>query len=68
VRTWTAEAYNTLLSCPQFRQVREKRADEMIVELSNILEVFSKGEDPHSCYQDLIDLAVYPAIKLYEKL
>ncbi|KAH7250090.1 uncharacterized protein BKA55DRAFT_594251 [Fusarium redolens] len=68
VRTWTAEAYNSLLSCPQFRQVREKRADEMIVELSNILEVFSKGEDPHSCYQDLIDLAVYPAIKLYEKL
>src|SRR6478736_6205865 len=43
VRTWTAEAYNTLLSCPRFKPVRQRQAKEMAVQLSDILGIFSQG-------------------------
>ncbi|KAF5714204.1 hypothetical protein FMUND_7534 [Fusarium mundagurra] len=68
VRTWTAEAYNTLLSCPQFEPVRQRKAKEMALQLFDILRIFSQGNHLHSCYQDLINVVVYPAIRLYEKL
>ncbi|KAF5533100.1 hypothetical protein FMEXI_12020 [Fusarium mexicanum] len=68
VRTWTAEAYNTLLSCPQFKPVRQRTANDMAVQLSDILRIFSQEDNLHNCYQDLIDVVVYPAIRLYEKL
>ncbi|KAI7766165.1 hypothetical protein LZL87_001278 [Fusarium oxysporum] len=68
VRTWTAEAYNTLLSCPQSKPVRQRQAKEMAVQLSDILGIFFQGENLHNCYQDLISVVVYPAIRLYEKL
>ncbi|KAK2482691.1 hypothetical protein H9L39_04483 [Fusarium oxysporum f. sp. albedinis] len=68
VRTWTAEAYNTLLSCPRFKPVRQRQAKEMAVQLSDILGIFPQEENLHSCYQDLTGLVVYAAIRLYEKL
>lgn len=68
VRTWTAEADNTLLICPQFIPVRKRKAKEMAVQLSDILRIFSREENIHNCYQDLIGVAVYPAIRLYKKL
>lgn len=68
VRTRTAEAYNTLLSCPRFKPVRQRQAKEMAVQLSDILGVFSQGENLHSCYQDLTGLVLYAAVRLYEKL
>ncbi|KAH7156956.1 hypothetical protein EDB81DRAFT_788456 [Dactylonectria macrodidyma] len=68
VRTWTAEAYNALLSSPPFRSVRDRRRKEMTVELCGILKVFCKKEKMSWFYEQMDDNCVFPAMKLYEKL
>ncbi|KAK7425240.1 hypothetical protein QQZ08_008260 [Neonectria magnoliae] len=68
VRTWTAEAYNALLSSPPFRSVRERRRKEMTIDLCSILKVFCKKEKMGWFYEQMDDNCVTPAMKLYEKL
>ncbi|KAF4980602.1 hypothetical protein FZEAL_3415 [Fusarium zealandicum] len=68
VRSWTAEAYNALISAPQFRAVREKRRKEMIVELGEILKIFCTKEDWQWFLDNLSEQCVVPAMKLYEKM
>ncbi|KAI6762845.1 hypothetical protein HG530_008825 [Fusarium avenaceum] len=67
VRTWTAEAYNTLLSSPQFRSVRQERREQMTQELANILKIFFKREQFQWFCENLSKRVVVPAMKLYEK-
>lgn len=68
VRTWTAEAYNALLSSPPFRSVRERRRKDMTIELSGILKVFCKKDKLGWFYDQMDENCVWPAMKLYEKL
>lgn len=68
VRTWTAEAYNALLSSPPFRSVRERRRKEMTVELATILKVFCKKDKFQWLCENIDDNCIWPAMKLYEKL
>ncbi|KAM0426956.1 hypothetical protein ACHAPT_007854 [Fusarium lateritium] len=68
VRSWTAEAYNALLSAPQFRSVREKRRKEMTLELADILRIFVKKEKWQWFCENLSERCVGPAMKLYEKM
>ncbi|KAM0249120.1 hypothetical protein ACHAP5_003060 [Fusarium lateritium] len=67
VRTWTAEAYNTLLSSPQFRSVRQERREQMTQELASILKIFFKREQFQWFCENLSKRVVVPAMKLYEK-
>ncbi|KAF4452482.1 hypothetical protein F53441_4687 [Fusarium austroafricanum] len=68
VRTWTAEAYNALLSCPQFKSVHQQKREEMTQELANILKIFFKKEQFQWFCENLSSRVVHPAMKLYEKL
>ncbi|KAF9762170.1 hypothetical protein IL306_003547 [Fusarium sp. DS 682] len=68
VRTWTAEAYNALLSCGQIRSFRQRRAMGMAQELGDILNVFTREEQFPNFFEHLFDLVIYPAMMLYEKL
>ncbi|KAG8669584.1 hypothetical protein FPOAC2_08918 [Fusarium poae] len=68
VRTWTAEAYNALLSSPQFKAVRNERREAMTRELANILKIFFKKDHFNWFCQNTCQRVVVPAMKLYEKL
>ncbi|CEI69521.1 hypothetical protein FVEN_g7041 [Fusarium venenatum] len=68
VRTWTAEAYNALLSSPQFKAVRNERREAMTRELANILKIFFKKDQFNWFCQNTCQRVVAPAMKLYEKL
>ncbi|RGP62003.1 hypothetical protein FLONG3_10373 [Fusarium longipes] len=68
VRTWTAEAYNALLSSPQFKAVRNERREAMTRELANILKIFFKKEQFNWFCQNTCQRIVVPTMKLYEKL
>ncbi|KAF4339986.1 hypothetical protein FBEOM_6070 [Fusarium beomiforme] len=68
VRTWVAEAYDALLSSTQLRSFRQKRAVGMSEELTDILNIFIGEEQYPNLFQDLFDLVIYPAMRLYEKL
>ncbi|KAF5663419.1 hypothetical protein FHETE_7495 [Fusarium heterosporum] len=67
VRTWTAEAYNALLSSPQFRPVRQERREQMTQELAGVLKIFFKREEFQWFCENLSKRVVVPAMKLYEK-
>ncbi|KAM0343651.1 hypothetical protein ACHAPU_008403 [Fusarium lateritium] len=67
VRTWTAEAYNALLSSPQFRPVRQERREQMTQELASVLKIFFKREQFQWFCENLSKRIVVPAMKLYEK-
>ncbi|KAM0381211.1 hypothetical protein ACHAPY_005414 [Fusarium culmorum] len=68
VRTWTAEAYNALLSSPQFKGVRNERREAMTRELANILKIFFKKDQFNWFCQNTCQRIVVPAMRLYEKL
>ncbi|KAI5467020.1 hypothetical protein BGZ63DRAFT_346918 [Mariannaea sp. PMI_226] len=68
VRTWTAEAFNALLSSPPFRSVRERRRKDMTVELCSMLRIFCKKEKLPWFYENMENNCVTPAMQLYEKL
>ncbi|GKT99413.1 hypothetical protein FLAG1_01599 [Fusarium langsethiae] len=68
VRTWTAEAYNALLSSPQFKAVRNERREAMTRELANILKIFFKKDQFNWFCQNTCQRVIVPAMKLYEKL
>ncbi|KAF4461316.1 hypothetical protein FALBO_11891 [Fusarium albosuccineum] len=68
VRSWTAEAYNALLSAPQFKSVREKRRKEMTMELADTLKIFFKKDKWQWFCENLSERCVGPAMKLYEKM
>ncbi|RSM07592.1 hypothetical protein CEP52_005158 [Fusarium oligoseptatum] len=68
VRSWTAEAYNALLSAPQFRSIREKRRKEMTMELADLFRIFIKKDKWTWFCENLSDRCVGPAMKLYEKM
>jgi predicted nuclease with TOPRIM domain len=68
VRTWTAEAYNALLSSPQFKAVRNERREAMTRELTNILKIFFKKDQFNWFCQNTCQRVIVPAMKLYEKL
>ncbi|KND94052.1 hypothetical protein TOPH_01194 [Tolypocladium ophioglossoides CBS 100239] len=56
VRTWTAEAYNALLSAPQFKSVRDRRRKDMMF----------KDKTQWLC-EGIQDNCIEPAMRLYEK-
>lgn len=68
VRTWTAEAYNALLSSPPFRSVRDRRRRELTIELAQILKVFCKKDKYQWFCENMEGNCVSPAMKLYEKM
>ncbi|KAH7192057.1 uncharacterized protein B0J16DRAFT_410805 [Fusarium flagelliforme] len=68
VRTWTAEAYNALLSSHNFKSVRTERRETMTRELANILKIFIEKDQFQSFCQNTCQRVVMPAMKLYEKL
>ncbi|KAF5021425.1 hypothetical protein F66182_6519 [Fusarium sp. NRRL 66182] len=68
VRTWTAEAYNALLSSPQFRLVRDERRKQLTLDLAEILKIFFKKEKWQWFCENLANQVVVPAMKLYEKM
>lgn len=68
VRNWTAEAYNSILSTPQFRNVRHKRRQELTLELGTTLRIFCRKDRFQRFCEDIEEQCVAPAMKLYEKL
>ncbi|KAH8900891.1 hypothetical protein GQ53DRAFT_132698 [Thozetella sp. PMI_491] len=67
-RTWRAEAYSAIISSPDFAQAREKRLEELTIELLTILAPFYKSKDyTKNCYSAQ-DAIIRRAIALQEKL
>lgn len=68
VRTWTAEAYNAILSSSSFRSIRERQRKELTTELASILKIFCKKDQYSWFCTNLDNNCIYPAMQLYEKL
>ncbi|KAM0561717.1 hypothetical protein ACHAPJ_002886 [Fusarium lateritium] len=68
VRTWTAEAYNAILSSRQFKPVREERRVQMTKELAGMLRIFFDKDKFQWFCENLSSRVVWPAMKLYEKM
>ncbi|KAF4916352.1 hypothetical protein CGCVW01_v010132 [Colletotrichum viniferum] len=68
IRTWTAEAYNAIVSSREFRGVREKRMREMTIELAGIFKILCKKDQLDIFYKNFEENCVRPAMQLYEKI
>lgn len=68
VRTWTAEAYNALISAREFKSLRSRRRQDLTVELATILKIFCR-KDQYSWFCTNLDKnCIQPAMELYEKM
>ncbi|KAK0389790.1 hypothetical protein NLU13_3363 [Sarocladium strictum] len=68
VRNWTAEAYNALLSAPQFQKIRERLQRQLTMELAHKLKILCKKVDWDAFCKDISASCVQPAMQLYEKM
>ncbi|KEY64489.1 hypothetical protein S7711_07237 [Stachybotrys chartarum IBT 7711] len=68
IRTWTGEAYNALLSAPNFRSVRDRRRRDLTIELGNILRILCPKDRFIWLCENLEENCITPSMKLYEKL
>lgn len=68
MRNWTAEAYNALLSAPQFQKIRDRTKTRLTSELANKLKVLCKKADWDAFYEDVSEVCIQPAMQLYEKM
>lgn len=68
VRTWTAEAYNALMSVREFNPHRERRRKELTTDLANTLHIFCKRDKFQWFCENMEKNCIVPAMKLYEKM
>ncbi|TDZ27808.1 hypothetical protein C8035_v008680 [Colletotrichum spinosum] len=68
IRTWSAEAYNAILSCREFRGARERRKREMTRELGGIFRTLVRDSSADAYYKSIGQQCIEPAMQLYEKM
>ncbi|KXH56693.1 hypothetical protein CSAL01_10934 [Colletotrichum salicis] len=68
IRTWTAEAYNAILSSRDFKGCREKKMRELTIELATIFKIFSRKDKMDAFYKSFEQVCIKPAMQLYEKI
>ncbi|OHF00672.1 hypothetical protein CORC01_03989 [Colletotrichum orchidophilum] len=68
IRTWTAEAYNAILSSREFKGCREKKMRELTIELAGIFRIFNRKDKIDGFYKSFEEHCIRPAMQLYEKI
>ncbi|OLN87211.1 hypothetical protein CCHL11_03529 [Colletotrichum chlorophyti] len=68
IRTWTAEAYNAILSSHPFKGCRAKKTEELTKELAGIFKLFCKKDHVAQFHEEFEKNCVVPAMRLYEKI
>ncbi|KAK1723585.1 uncharacterized protein BDZ83DRAFT_720573 [Colletotrichum acutatum] len=68
IRTWTAEAYNAILSSRDFKGCREKKLRELTIELASIFKIFCRRDKIDAFYRSFEQICIKPAMQLYEKI
>ncbi|KAK1658361.1 hypothetical protein BDP55DRAFT_565199 [Colletotrichum godetiae] len=68
IRTWTAEAYNAILSSRDFKGCREKKMRELTIELATIFKILSRKDKMEAFYKSFEQVCIKPAMQLYEKI
>lgn len=68
IRTWTAEAYNAILSSRDFKGCREKKMRELTIELASIFKIFCRRDKIDAFFRGFEQVCIKPAMQLYEKI
>ncbi|KAJ0148140.1 hypothetical protein CTA2_723 [Colletotrichum tanaceti] len=68
IRTWTAEAYNAILSSREFGLLREKKTRELANELAGIFKIYCRKDKLEWLFRNMAERCVEPATRLYEKI
>ncbi|KAK2051264.1 hypothetical protein LY76DRAFT_688464 [Colletotrichum caudatum] len=68
IRTWTAEAYNAILSSRDFTCCRDKKARELTEELASVFKILCRRDKMEWFLNNFGDHCVKPAMHLYEKI
>ncbi|KZL78432.1 hypothetical protein CT0861_04026 [Colletotrichum tofieldiae] len=68
IRTWTAEAYNAILSSRDFTGCRDKKARELTVELAGVFKILCRKDKMEWFVKSMGEHCVRPAMQLYEKM
>ncbi|GKT44673.1 uncharacterized protein ColSpa_04854 [Colletotrichum spaethianum] len=68
IRTWTAEAYNAILSSRQFMNCRDKKARELMNELAGIFKILCRRDQMEWFVKNFGEHCIKPAMQLYEKM
>ncbi|KAF4776503.1 hypothetical protein HER10_EVM0006644 [Colletotrichum scovillei] len=68
IRTWTAEAYNAILSSRDFKGCREKKLRELTIELASVFKIFCRRDKIDSFFRNFEQICIKPAMQLYEKI
>ncbi|KAK2050056.1 hypothetical protein LZ31DRAFT_513383 [Colletotrichum somersetense] len=68
IRTWTAEAYNAILSSRDFTCCRDKKARELTEELASVFKILCRRDKMEWFLNGFGDHCVKPAMQLYEKM
>nr|XP_036579957.1 uncharacterized protein CTRU02_10008 [Colletotrichum truncatum]KAF6787713.1 hypothetical protein CTRU02_10008 [Colletotrichum truncatum] len=68
IRTWTAEAYNAIISSREFKGVREQKLRELTMELAGIFKIFCKKDRIDDFRKSFEQHCIKPAMQLYEKI
>ncbi|OBR06426.1 hypothetical protein CH63R_10546 [Colletotrichum higginsianum IMI 349063] len=68
IRTWTAEAYNAILSSLEFGILREKKTRELANELAGIFKIYCRKDKTEWFFRSFAEQCVEPAAQLYEKI
>ncbi|OHW89605.1 hypothetical protein CSPAE12_11829 [Colletotrichum incanum] len=68
IRTWTAEAYNAILSSRDFMGCRDKKMRELTTELAGIFKILCRKDKMEWTVKNFGEHCVKPAMQLYEKM
>lgn len=69
LRSWSAEAYNTIIGSPPFNSARNTRIKQLTIELASIFEVFwPKTSHMNDIYLEFQNNCIKPAMMLHEKM
>ncbi|KAK1977557.1 hypothetical protein LZ30DRAFT_601031 [Colletotrichum cereale] len=68
IRTWTAEAYNAILSSRDFTGCRDKKARELTNELASMFRILCRRDQVEWFFKNFGDHCIKPAMQLYEKM
>ncbi|KAK2000893.1 hypothetical protein LX36DRAFT_629787 [Colletotrichum falcatum] len=68
IRTWTAEAYNAILSSRDFTGCREKKERELTEEIASIFSILCRRDKMEWFSNNFGDHCIKPAMQLYEKM
>ncbi|KAF6833718.1 hypothetical protein CMUS01_06465 [Colletotrichum musicola] len=68
IRTWSAEAYNAILSAHQFKKIRAASVEHLTRELASIFSILCARGKEESFHRQFEKHCIKPAMMLYEKM